>query len=562
MRRINYAQRGIIAFLLVIAFLCTTSCSSEKSLPLKSADSGVSALIKKRITEWKPSLETVLGGERIYAPVLVKNFYKARNYQPAWSQNGHLIQAETLIRAVEEAYSDGLMPDYYHLNLIRSLVANVEKKSFPDQVRLSDLDVLLTDAFVTLGCHLSGGCVDPVTIKAEWFAKRGNVDVTSLLEQALKKRQIRETLMRLRPEQASYERLREALALYRRLLLNGKWPQVSKGPFLKKDSVSDRVVKLRERLAASGDMDVNEAKGSSLFDDKLKQSVIRFQKRHGLMADGIVGSATLNALNIPLKDRIRQIELNMERLRWILGNDEQRSIVINVANFELYVVENGKSVLSMKVVVGKPYWHTPVFTAKMTYLVINPSWNVPDSIAREEMLKAVKKAPHYLAKQNIKVIKGWGSREEEIDYQTIDWSKITAETLVYRFRQEPGPLNPLGYLKFMLPNKFNVYLHDTPAKNLFSENIRTFSHGCTRIEKPLELAEYVLRDDPRWTQEKLLAAIKNGTEQEVRIPHPLNVHFLYLTAWVDEQGTLQFRDDIYGRDELLDKALHEKPSLQ
>jgi murein L,D-transpeptidase YcbB/YkuD len=562
MRRINYAQRGIIAFLLVIAFLCTTSCSSKKSLPLKSADSGVSALIKKRITEWKPSLETVLGGERIYAPVLVKNFYKARNYQPAWSQNGHLIQAETLIRAVEEAYSDGLMPDYYHLNLIRSLVANVEKESFPDQERLSDLDVLLTDAFVTLGCHLSGGCVDPVTIKAEWFAKRGNVDVTSLLEQALKKRQIRETLMRLRPEQASYDRLRESLALYRGLLLNGKWSQISKGPLLKKDSVSDRVVKLRERLAASGDMDVNEAKGSSLFDDKLKQSVIRFQKRHGLMADGIVGSATLNALNIPLKDRIRQIELNMERLRWILGNDEQRSIVINVANFELYVVENGKSVLSMKVVVGKPYWHTPVFTAKMTYLVINPSWNVPDSIAREEMLKAVKKAPHYLAKQNIKVIKGWGSREEEIDYQTIDWSKITAETLVYRFRQEPGPLNPLGYLKFMLPNKFNVYLHDTPAKNLFSENIRTFSHGCTRIEKPLELAEYVLRDDPRWTQEKLLAAIKNGTGQEVRIPHPLNVHFLYLTAWVDERGTLQFRDDIYGRDELLDKALHEKPSLQ
>lgn len=562
MRRIDFARRGIIALLLVIAFLCTNSCSSEKRSPLKSSDSVVSTLIKKRITEWKPFSETVSGGERIYAPVLVRNFYKARNYQPAWSQNGRLIQAETLIRAVEEAYSDGLMPEYYHLSLIRSLVASVEKESIPDHVHLSDLDVLLTDAFVTLGCHLSGGCVDPVTIKAEWFAKRGNVNVTSLLEQALKKRQIRETLMRLRPEHASYDRLKEYLALYRRLLLHGEWPQVSKGPFLKKDSVSDRVVELRQRLAASGDMDVNEAKISSLFDDKLEQSVVKVQKRHGLTADGIVGPATLNALNVPLKDRIRQIELNMERLRWILGNDEQRSIVINVANFELYVVENGKSVLSMKVVVGKPYWHTPVFTAKMTYLVINPSWNVPDSIARKELLKTIKKAPRYLAKQNIKVIKGWGSREEEIDYQTIDWSKITAETLVYRFRQEPGPLNPLGYLKFMLPNKFNVYLHDTPAKNLFTENIRAFSHGCTRIEKPLELAEYVLRDDPRWTQGELLAAIKKGTEQEVRIPHPLNVHFLYLTAWVNEQGTLQFRDDIYGRDEILDKAIHEKPSLQ
>ncbi len=561
MRRINLTEKGIIAFLLVIAFLYTSSSSSEKSSSFQSADSGVGVLIKKRIAEWKPPLKAVLGAERIYAPVLVKSFYEGRDYQPAWSQNGHLMQAETLIRAVEEAYGDGLMPDYYHLNLVRSLVARVEKESFPDPARLSDLDVLLTDAFLTLGCHLSGGCVDPVTIKAEWFAKRRNVDVTSVLEQALKKRQVREALMRLRPEQATYDRLRQSLALYRGLLLKGEWPRVSSGSLLKKDSASDRVMELRKRLAASGDMEADEAKGSNLFDDKLKKSVIRFQKRHGLRADGIAGSATLNALNIPLKDRIRQIELNMERLRWILGNGEQRSIVVNIANFELYVVEDGKSVLSMKVVVGKPYWYTPVFTAKMTYLIINPSWNVPDSIARKEILKAVKKDPHYLAKQNIKVIKGWGSREEQIDYQTIDWSKISAGTLAYRFRQEPGPLNPLGHLKFMLPNKFDVYLHDTPAKNLFSENIRTFSHGCTRIEKPLELAEYVLRDDPRWTREILLAAIKKGTEQEVRIPHPLNVHFLYLTAWVDERGALQFRDDIYGRDRLLDEAIHEKPPL-
>ena len=326
--------------------------------------------------------------------------------------------------------------------------------------------------------------------------------------------------------------------------------------------MSERVVELRKRLAASGDLEADAAKGGDLFDEKLEQSVIVFQKRHGLKADGVVGPATLNALNVPLKQRIRQMELNMERMRWILGNVEQRSIVVNIANFELNVIENEKSVLSMKVVVGKPFQRTPVFTAKMTYLVINPSWNVPDSIAQKEILKKIKNDPHYLAKQNIKVLRGWGPQEKEIDPETIDWSRITANTLAYRFRQEPGPLNPLGRIKFMLPNKFDVYLHDTPSKRLFSESVRTFSHGCIRIEKPIELAEYLLRDDPGWTREKLLAAIEKGTEQTILIPHPLDVHFLYLTAWVDEEGVLQFRNDVYKRDKQLDEALRKKPSLR
>jgi murein L,D-transpeptidase YcbB/YkuD len=554
--------KGIIAFFLIIVSLSTQNASSEKSSFVQPQDSGLGLLIKNRITEWTTPSKTVIKGERIYSAVLIESFYKGRKYQPAWSQDGHLMQVETLIKAVEEAYGDGLTPDYYHLQIIRSLVKTVEKESFPDALHLADLDILLTDTFLTLGCHLSGGCVNPVTIETEWFAKRRTVDVSAVLEQALKNKQIRESLEQLRPKQDFYDRLRQALAQYRKLSSKGTWPLISNGPLLKKGSRSDRVVELRKRLASSGDIGYDEARGGDLFDEKLVQSVISVQKRHGLKTDGIVGSATLNALNVPLEDRVRQIELNMERLRWILSNREQRSIIVNIANFQLYVIENGKSILSMKVVVGKPYWNTPVFTATMTYLIINPSWNVPDSIARKELLKKIKNNPHYLAEQNIKVLRGWGSREEEIDPETIAWSKITANNLAYRFRQEPGPMNPLGRLKFMLPNKFDVYLHDTPAKRLFSENVRTFSHGCIRIEKPIELGEYVLRDDPLWTREKLPAAIEQGNEQKVMIPHPVNVHFLYLTAWVDEEGTVQFRNDIYGRDKRLDEALHKKPSLQ
>jgi len=551
--------KGIAVLLFITVSLLLNVHAFEDNSSRARADSDLNKLIKKRVTGWKDSLKTAFGGEPVYSYVLVKSFYAGRRYQPAWVEDGRLTQADVLMKAIEETYGDGLTPAYYHLKLIRSLTARVKKGLISDRARLADLDVLLTDAFITLGCHLSGGCVDPVTIKSQWFAKRSTVDVASVLEQALEKKRIREAVMKLRPQEASYDRLRQALAVYRSFLLRGDWPRVSGGRLLRRGSVSDRIAQLKRRLAASGDIADDMTNRTKVFDTDLEEAVMSFQKRHGLNADGIVGSETLNALNVPLKNRIRQIELNMERLRWILGNVEQRSIVVNIANFELYVEENGKSVLSMKVVVGKPYLDTPVFTAKMTYLIINPSWNVPDSIARKEILKEIRKNPDYLLKENIQVLKGWGSREEEIDPREIDWSRVTPENLPYRFRQEPGPLNPLGRLKFMLPNKFDVYLHDTPAKGLFAANVRAFSHGCTRIEKPIELAEYVLRDDPDWSRERLLAAIDEGKEQEVNIPHPLNVHFLYLTAWVDERGTLQFRNDIYGRDKLLDEALHAKP---
>ena len=545
--RIKFINQGIIALIVIFVLLCSNSMSADRSSDSLRQDDGLSSLIKQRIIEWKFPSKINVRGERIYAAVLVESFYKGRTYLPAWSQNGLMVQVEPLIRAVEDAYGDGLTPDYYHLSLIRSLVEKVGQELAPDPILLSDLDILLTDAFLALGCHLSAGCVNPVTIETEWFAKSLKVDVSAVLEQALKKKQIREALMGLRPQKDIYDRLRLALAWYRVLLSKGEWQLISTGPSLKKGSKSDRVVELRKRLTASGDLPTDEGTVSDVFDEKVEQSIIVFQKCHGLECDGIVGRNTFNALNVPLKQRIRQMELNMERLRWILGNIEERFIVVNIANFQLDVIENDKSILSMKVVVGKPYQRTPIFTSKMTYIVINPAWNIPDSIARKEILKKIEKNPNYLAEQNIKVL-------EEV--------KGSRKGLPYRFRQEPGPLNPLGTIKFMFPNEYDVYLHDTSAKRLFSENVRTFSHGCTRIEKPLELAEYLFRDDPRWSRKELVAAIEKGTEQTVMIPHPVNVHFLYLTAWVDESGSVQFRNDVYGRDKSLDDALRKKPSLR
>ena len=334
-------NRGVIILLLAMVFLLTHSCSSERSPSegnpsVGAADTGLDLLIKKSITEWATPAKAVIRKEMIYSAVLVENFYKVRGYWPAWSEEGHLVQVEPLLRAVEETYGDGLRPSYYHLGLIRSLVAQAGKGVSLNPTLLADLDILLTDAFLTLSCHLSGGCVNPLTIKAEWYAKRANVDVAAVLEQALKNKEIKEAMISFRPEEGSYVRLRQMLAHYRQLFEKGEWPQLSDGSPLKLNSTSSRVADLKKRLAASNDLDPAGVTGDDFFDEKLHQSVIGFQKRHGLKADGVVGSATLNALNVPLEQRIRQIEVNMERLRWTLGNKEQRSIVVNIANFEMY----------------------------------------------------------------------------------------------------------------------------------------------------------------------------------------------------------------------------------
>ncbi|MBI4848732.1 MAG: L,D-transpeptidase family protein [Nitrospirae bacterium] len=345
-----------------------------------------------------------------------------------------------------------------------------------------------------------------------------------------------------------YIKLQKALIQYREIAAHGGWPSVPMGTSLKKGDRSERVVELRKRLAVTGDFVSPETKEEYLFDEGLYYAVVRFQKRHGLKTDGVVGPDTVKHLNVPAGERISQIEINMKRLMSMSKDMGQRYIAVNIAAFELEAVENSDTLMSMKVIAGKPYWHTPVFSEQMTHIVFNPSWYVPRSIAVREILPKIKKDPDYLNKEGIKV-----SRDnKEMDIPTINWTGITAENFQYQFVQVPGEKNPLGKIKFVFPNRFNVYLHDTPAKVLFEKSSRAFSHGCIRIEKPFELAEYLLRDDPLWTRERILATIDRGKEVKVKIPEPININILYLTAWVNEDNVLQFRDDVYQRDRFKD----------
>ena len=343
-------------------------------------------------------------------------------------------------------------------------------------------------------------------------------------------------------------RLQASLMQYKEIADRGGWPPVSEGAWLKRGDRGQRVVELKRRLTVTGDRRSESSGPEDIFDEELHDSVVRFQRRHGLKEDGVVGPETIKNLNVPVENRIRQIEINIQRLKQMTECAETRYIAVNIAAFDLHVIENKNTVMSMKVIVGKPYWYSPSFSSTMTQIVFNPSWYVPNSIAIEEILPKIKEDPEYLVNEGIKVFeKGKGYRNE-LDASVINWADVNADNLTYRFVQVPGIRNPLGKIKFIFPNNYDVYLHDTPAKVLFEKSSRAFSHGCIRIEKPVELAEYLLHDDPSWTRENILAMMESGEDVKIKIPSPIKIHILYLTAWVDEDNVLQFREDVYERD--------------
>ena len=554
----KYSATSIILLAIVLWHHCFSFAQSPNM--------SIRDLLRFRIEAGGVPLKVAVGKEPIHAAIVLPIFYENRVYQPAWTdKQGSLRKAETLLNAILRADREGLRPGDYHLEKIKAIVSELrqiyELGWKPNLHQIVDLDLLLTDAFLIYGSHLISGRTNPEIIHPQWFANRREGDLAQLLDHALSSNQIEETLAALLPTHADYNHLRDTLAIYRKFAEAGGWPTVPFGKKLQLGDRSERVIPLRQRLAAEGFLTNAGADDQTLFDSDLDQALKKFQMQNSLETDGILGTNTLQALNISADQRVRQIMVNMERWRWLPQMLGDRYVLVNIAGFHLNVVEHETPVLDMRVVAGKTYRKTPVFSDKITYLVINPHWGVPNTIAKKDILPKVKKDPKFLKNQKFHVFEGWGDNTREIDSSMIDWNTVTAANLRYRFKQDPGPQNALGRIKFMFPNKFNVYLHDTPAKELFVKARRDFSSGCIRIEKPVELAEYLLRDHPDWPPEKIRSTLTGSdvNVQTIKLPEPVNIHILYWTVWVEKDNRIFFSPDIYDRDNALDSAMQAPP---
>jgi murein L,D-transpeptidase YcbB/YkuD len=522
--------------------------------------------LQARITAAQTANRLVCRDELVCGIAELPRFYALRQYRPVWITTGGIFPlADELVQCLEAARQDGLPPEHYHLDSIRMLLQIAKQQATAgrplDPDVHADLEFLLTDAFLMLGSHLRAGRVNPETLDSEWRVHIDpKADLARVLERAIESGRIGDALDGLRPPHPEYAALRKALQHYRTGGEAAEWPRLPDKAAWERGQRGEIADRLRERLQLSGDLPQTPEGAGADADLELFEGLRRFQERHGLEADGRMGPQTLHALNVSSEERARQVELNLERWRWLPHELGTRHIRVNVPQFLLAVFEDGQEVMRMRVVVGRHYRRTPVFSSFLDHLVFNPDWNIPTRIAVQDILPKARKDPAYLRREKIRVFESWVQGAAELAPDSIDWAEVSNKGFPYKLKKDPGPHNDLGRVKFMFPNKFAVYLHDTPSKRLFDRSMRGFSSGCIRIEKPLDLAEYVLRDAAGWSRDAVVAAMDSGAAlRTVRLPRHIAVHLIYMTAEVNAGGQLQFWPDIYQRDPALDRALQKAP---
>jgi murein L,D-transpeptidase YcbB/YkuD len=483
-------------------------------------------------------------GERLWA--LTKQFYQKRGDTSAWIDGRKpRPQMDELIQVLQRTDREGLDPALYNASTLVARRAEAGKgflsmKGF-DEAEAANLDVWLTYLYLQYASDLTNGVANLVRVDPKWQIRDKKADSLALLEQALEQNQVARSLDGLTPRHAQYTGLRDAFAKYREIEQRGGWPAVPAQLKLKPGQQNAAVPLLARRLAVTGDYTGTPNDQNTTYADDLQEAVKRFQRRHGLEPDGAISAGTVAQMNVPVGQRIQQISLNLERWRWLPADLGERHVLVNIPEYRLEVWDRGKVPVSMRIVVGKKNTPTPIFNDDMTHIVFSPYWNIPPDIARNETIPQALRDPGSLQRMNMEVVDKSGN---VVDPGSIDMANADA----YRIRQRPGSSNALGFVKFMFPNQFNVYLHDTPSDSLFARAVRSFSHGCVRLEQPEQLAQYVLADQPEWTQERIREAMHSGQEKTVKLSGPLPVYLGYWTARISADGVMQFRDDLYGVD--------------
>ncbi len=533
--------------------LCAAVLTLACLAPFAQAqDDGVREPLRARVEALRETGRVDVRGSRIASAIVLPGFYKQRGFRRAWSDARNV---EQLLRAIRDAANDGLDPRDYHQALLERLRGEVAATSQPDAALLADYDLLLTDALVLLENHLEFGKVDPVRLDPNWNLPRESKDVAaaSRIQQMLDAGDVYQALEREKPDHPYYTELKRELARYRKMEAAGALPTLPSGPTLRVGASDARVPTLRRRLDATGDLVGGVGDTATLYDSALIVGVRSFQRRLGLPDDGILGEGTRSALNVSAERRAQQIRLNLERGRWVLHHIDSTFVVVNVAGYSVTYVRDGHVVWRSRAVVGLPFRRTPIFRDSISYLVFNPTWVVPPGILARDMLPRLKRGGVGALPAGMRVLQHSG---RAVDVSRIDWSKYSGSSFPFMLRQDPGPTNALGLVKFMFPNRYLVYLHDTPSRELFNESARAFSSGCIRIEHPFELAELLLAN-AGWNADSVARVVKAGRTRNVSLRRPVPVLLLYWTAWVDDDGLVNFRSDVYGRDERLARALDE-----
>ncbi|MES2732102.1 MAG: L,D-transpeptidase family protein [Bacteroidota bacterium] len=521
-------------------------------LPIELTDS---VLIKQHLSQYKIDSASIAQVVQFYADTVGKH--------PAntlvWSDKGQLHgMASMFINLIDHAEDDGLPMKSYHTDDIEKLYLEAtDSTNFENaagRLLRQELDVLLTASFFKYADQLWKGRIDPN--KKQWFVKRKSFDYSKILHSLLNGSV---SFTTYEPLHREYGLLRKALQKYRQIEKDGGWPLLTAAAYknLAIGDTSQAVFLLAKRLQITDD--IPKSAIDSVFNTPLVEGLKKFQKRHGLPENAIMGPKTIQQLNIPVEKRINQILVNMERWRWVPAGREGTYIGINIPEFVLHVFENNKQVWQMDVIVGQAATTTPIFDGELEFIVFNPSWSVPRSISVNEILPKLKANPNYLQAHEMEAY-ALGGGNKPVNTDQVDWKALTSSTLRYSFRQKPGKKNPLGRVKFLFPNAYEVYMHDTPNHQLFNRTERGFSHGCIRLSDPLKLQEYLMKDDTLWTPAKVQQIWAKGEEKYIRLKKKIPVFLAYFTTWQDSAGNLHFREDLYGHDaQLAEDLLFPQP---
>ena len=546
-------MRKLLLAIILISF-GFTACKSKKEIiseiPVSTetilievnTDSIVSEIIKFYVLNLD-SENYVIDGHFLFSSHYLPKIYDSNKYSTLWSNRVNRVEA---IDILSTSWQQGLLPKDYNSQELKKFNANFDSLSLTER---AEFDILLTDGVLLYSYHLLRGKLDPKTLSPTWnFSKRefpSNI-VGSVL-QALNDQKVHDKLCGLEPNYEGYRRLKMELEKYSQLVVEGGWDPVSITETIRPKKYNSVLPKLRKRLMVEGFLPKIDLDTGDFYGEIDIKAVKSFQETHGLQSDGVIGSATVRMLNTSAEDKLKMIITNLERVKWMTYTKEKPYIIVNIASFKMKYFEYDTIGFSSNVVVGKVNRKTPVFQDELTRIVLNPTWTLPYSISSTETLYKLKRDSLYLQKNNMILLDYAG---EQVSDSGINWNKFDEKHFPYIVRQQPGPNNALGQVKFLFPNQYAIYLHDTPSKYLFAKEERAFSHGCIRLQNPLEFAAYLLeKQDTAWSIDSIHAIVETREVTKIRVRDKTPIYILYQTAGVNEKNEIFFYHDIYGRDE-------------